>query len=216
VLDPTSLLVDAGPWVLAVVGLIVFIESGLLFPFLPGDSLLFTVGLLHVQLGLSLPVLILVVMAAAIAGDQAGYVIGRAAGRRWFREDARILKLSHLESAESFFTRYGGRALVLARFVPIVRTYTPLVAGAARYPYRKFVGWNVLGAVAWAVSVTLLGVWLGHVEFMAKNIDVLSVVIVLASVVPIGIEMLRHRRTAKKTQALGAEPEAAYAETTAD
>jgi membrane-associated protein len=216
VLDPTSLLVDAGPWVLAVVGLIVFIESGLLFPFLPGDSLLFTVGLLHVQLGLSLPVLILVVMAAAIAGDQAGYVIGRAAGRRWFREDARILKLSHLESAESFFTRYGGRALVLARFVPIVRTYTPLVAGAARYPYRKFVGWNVLGAVAWAVSVTLLGVWLGHVEFIAKNIDVLSVVIVLASVVPIGIEMLRHRRTAKKTQALGAEPEAAYAETTAD
>jgi membrane-associated protein len=216
VLDPTSLLVDAGPWVLAVVGLIVFIESGLLFPFLPGDSLLFTVGLLHVQLGLSLPVLILVVMAAAIAGDQAGYVIGRAAGRRWFREDARILKLSHLESAESFFTRYGGRALVLARFVPIVRTYTPLVAGAARYPYRKSVGWNVLGAVAWAVSVTLLGVWLGHVEFIAKNIDVLSVVIVLASVVPIGIEMLRHRRTAKKTQALGAEPEAAYAETTAD
>lgn len=215
-LDPTSLLVDAGPWVLAVVGLIVFIESGLLFPFLPGDSLLFTVGLLHVQLGLSLPVLILVVMVAAIAGDQAGYLIGRAVGRRWFREDARILKLSHLESAESFFTRYGGRALVLARFVPIVRTYTPLVAGAARYPYRKFVGWNVLGAVAWAVSVTLLGVWLGHVEFIAKNIDVLSVVIVLASVVPIGIEMLRHRRATKKTPATGAEPEAAYAETTAD
>lgn len=200
-LDPTSLLVDAGPWVLGVVGLIVFIESGLLFPFLPGDSLLFTVGLLHVQLGLSLPVLILVVMVAAIAGDQAGYMIGKAVGRKWFREDARILKLSHLESAEGFFTRYGGRALVLARFVPIVRTYTPLVAGAARYPYRKFLAWNVLGAVSWAVSVTLLGVWLGHVEFIAKNIDVLSVVIVLASVVPIGIEMLRQRGKAKETQA---------------
>ncbi|WP_138414805.1 DedA family protein [Sinomonas gamaensis] len=208
-LDPTSLLVDAGPWVLGVVGLIVFIESGLLFPFLPGDSLLFTVGLLHVQLGLSLPVLMLVVMLAAVAGDQAGYMIGRAVGRKWFREDARILKLSHLESAEGFFTRYGGRALVLARFVPIVRTYTPLVAGAARYPYRKFLAWNVLGAVSWAVSVTLLGVWLGHVEFIAKNIDVLSVVIVLASVVPIGIEMLRHRGKAKKAQAGSdsAEPE---------
>jgi membrane-associated protein len=208
-LDPTSLLVDAGPWVLGVVGLIVFIESGLLFPFLPGDSLLFTVGLLHVQLGLSLPVLMLVVMLAAVAGDQAGYMIGRAVGRKWFREDARILKLSHLESAEGFFARYGGRALALARFVPIVRTYTPLVAGAARYPYRKFLAWNVLGAVSWAVSVTLLGVWLGHVEFIAKNIDVLSVVIVLASVVPIGIEMLRHRGKAKKAQAGSdsAEPE---------
>jgi membrane-associated protein len=150
---------------------------------------------------------------AAIAGDQAGYMIGKAVGRKWFREDARILKLSHLESAEGFFTRYGGRALVLARFVPIVRTYTPLVAGAARYPYRKFLAWNVLGAVSWAVSVTLLGVWLGHVEFIAKNIDVLSVVIVLASVVPIGIEMLRHRGKAKETQATSpnasakAEPE---------
>lgn len=205
-LDPTSLLVDAGPWVLGVVGLIVFIESGLLFPFLPGDSLLFTVGLLHVQLGLSLPVLILVVMVAAIAGDQAGYMIGRAVGKRWFREDAKVLKLSHLASAEAFFERYGGRALVLARFVPIVRTYVPLVAGMARYPYRRFVGWNVIGAVAWAVSVTMLGVWLGHVEFIKKNIDVLSVLIVLASVVPIGIEALRHRRNARKAREAAVDP----------
>lgn len=220
-LDPTALLVDAGPWVLGVVGLIVFIESGLLFPFLPGDSLLFTVGLLHAQLGISLPVLILVVMVAAVAGDQAGYLIGRAVGKRWFREDAKILKLSHLESAESFFGRYGGRALVLARFVPIVRTYVPLVAGMARYPYRRFVGWNVIGAVAWAVSVTLLGVWLGHVDFIKKNIDVLSVLIVAASVIPIGIEALRHRRKAKKAreaEAAGAaaEPVEAYAENSAD
>ncbi|WP_415856157.1 DedA family protein [Sinomonas sp. G460-2] len=220
-LDPTSLLVDAGPWVLGVVGLIVFIESGLLFPFLPGDSLLFTVGLLHAQLGLSLPMLILVVMVAAVAGDQAGYLLGRAVGKRWFREDAKVLKLSHLESAESFFERYGGRALVLARFVPIVRTYVPLVAGMARYPYRRFIGWNVIGAVAWAVSVTMLGVWLGHVEFIKKNIDVLSVLIVLASVVPIGFEALRHRRNAKKAREAEAaraeaEPVEAYAESSAD
>ncbi|MCH6471003.1 DedA family protein [Sinomonas terrae] len=217
-MDPTSLLVGAGPWVLGVVALIVFVESGLLFPFLPGDSLLFTVGLLHAQLGLSLPVLILVVAVAAIAGDQAGYMLGKAVGRRWFKEDAKILKLSHLESAESFFSRYGGRALVLARFVPIVRTYTPLVAGAAKYPYRKFIGWNVLGAVAWAVSVTLVGVWLGHVEFIKNNIDVLSVLIVVVSVVPIGIEALRHRRAAKKAGAgqpeKAADEENRYAEAT--
>ncbi|MDQ4490417.1 VTT domain-containing protein [Sinomonas sp. ASV486] len=195
-LDPTALLVGAGPWVLGVVALIVFIESGLLFPFLPGDSLLFTVGLLHAQLGLSLPVLMLVVAIAAVAGDQAGYLIGRFVGKRWFREDARILKLSYLDSADEFFGRYGGRALVLARFVPIVRTYVPLAAGMAHYPYRKFLGWNVLGGVAWSISVTLLGVWLGHVEFIAKNIDILSVLIVAASVIPIGIEVIRRRRKA--------------------
>ncbi|BCT75654.1 membrane protein [Sinomonas cyclohexanicum] len=199
-LDPTALLTGAGPWVLGVVALIVFIESGLLFPFLPGDSLLFTVGLLHAQLGLSLPVLILVVAVAAVAGDQAGYLLGKVVGKRWFREDARVLKLSHLASAEEFFGRYGGRALVLARFVPIVRTYTPLVAGMAHYPYRKFLGWNVLGGVAWAVSITLLGVWLGHVEFIAKNIDVLSVLIVAASVIPIGIEIVRRRLRGAKAE----------------
>ncbi|MDP9883437.1 membrane-associated protein [Sinomonas atrocyanea] len=195
-LDPTALLTGAGPWVLGVVALMVFIESGLLFPFLPGDSLLFTVGLLHVQLGLSLPVLMLVVAAAAVAGDQAGYLLGRFVGKRWFRADARVLKLSYLDSAEEFFGRYGGRALVLARFVPIVRTFIPLAAGMAHYPYRRFIGWNVLGGVAWAVSITLLGVWLGHVEFIAKNIDILSVLIVAASVIPIGLEIWRRRRKA--------------------
>ena len=195
-LDPTALLTGAGPWVLGVVALLVFIESGLLFPFLPGDSLLFTVGLLHAQLGLSLPVLMLVVAAAAVGGDQAGYLLGRFVGKRWFRADARVLKLSDLDSAEEFFGRYGGRALVLARFVPIVRTYVPLAAGMAHYPYRRFVGWNVLGGVAWAVSITLLGVWLGHVEFIAKNIDILSVLIVAASVIPIGLEIWRRRRKA--------------------
>ncbi|AMM32253.1 alkaline phosphatase [Sinomonas atrocyanea] len=195
-LDPTALLTGAGPWVLGVVALMVFIESGLLFPFLPGDSLLFTVGLLHAQLGLSLPVLMLVVAAAAVGGDQAGYLLGRFVGKRWFRADARVLKLSYLDSAEEFFGRYGGRALVLARFVPIVRTYVPLAAGMAHYPYRRFVGWNVLGGVAWSVSITLLGVWLGHVEFIAKNIDILSVLIVAASVIPIALEIWRRRRKA--------------------
>jgi membrane-associated protein len=199
-LDPTALLIGAGPWVLGVVALMVFIESGLLFPFLPGDSLLFTVGLLHAQLGLSLPVLILVVAAAAVGGDQAGYLIGRLVGKRWFSADAKVLKLSYLDSAEEFFGRYGGRALVLARFAPIARTYVPLVAGMAHYPYRRFIGWNVLGGIAWSVSITLLGVWLGHVEFIAKNIDILSILIVAASVIPIGLEIVRRRRKAAQPE----------------
>ncbi|UXM93638.1 DedA family protein [Paenarthrobacter sp. JL.01a] len=200
-LDPAALLQGLGPATLAVVALMVFIESGVLFPFLPGDSLLFTAGLLHQQLDLTLPVLITVVTAAAIAGDQVGYLLGRRFGRRWFSDDARVLKTSHLAKAEDFFQRRGGPALILARFVPVVRTFAPLSAGMARYHYKSFALWNVTGAILWAGSVTLLGSWLGHFEVVAKNIDVIAVAMVLVSVLPWGIECLKRRRarTAKSS-----------------
>ncbi|MCX2749043.1 VTT domain-containing protein [Arthrobacter sp. MI7-26] len=196
-LDPTTLLQGLGPAALGVVALIVFIESGLLFPFLPGDSLLFTTGLLHQQLQLELPVLIAVVSAAAIAGDQIGYMLGRKFGRRWFKDDARVLKTAHLDKAEEFFKRRGGPAIVLARFVPIVRTFAPLSAGIARYNYKSFTLWNIAGAVIWGTSVTLLGSWLGHYEFIANNIDAIAVIMVLVSVLPWGVELLKKRRKVK-------------------
>ncbi|GAB2716809.1 VTT domain-containing protein [Arthrobacter bambusae] len=196
-LDPATLLQGLGPAALGVVALIVFIESGLLFPFLPGDSLLFTTGLLHQQLQLELPVLIAVVSAAAIAGDQIGYMLGRKFGRRWFKDDARILKSAHLDTAEEFFKRRGGPAIVLARFVPIVRTFAPLSAGIARYDYKSFTLWNIAGAVIWGTSVTLLGSWLGHYEFIANNIDAIAVIMVLVSVLPWGVEFLKKRRKVK-------------------
>jgi membrane-associated protein len=199
--DLTSLLAGSGPWLIAIVAVIMFIESGFLFPFLPGDTLLFTLGVLGVHLPLPLPVLVLVAALAAIAGGEVGYLIGRVVGRRWFRQDARVLKLKHLEGAEGFFARYGGRALALARFVPIARTYTPVVAGAARYHRGAFLAWNIVGAVIWTIAVTLVGMWLGHVEFVAKNIDVLATLIVLASVAPIGIEALRRRAKARTREA---------------
>jgi membrane-associated protein len=192
--DPAGLLQGLGPAALGVIAAMVFIESGVLFPFLPGDSLLFTAGLLHRELHLTLPVLIGVVAAAAVAGDQVGYMLGRKFGRKWFTEDARVLKTSHLNRAEEFFGRHGGAAIVMARFVPIVRTYAPLAAGIARYRYRAFTLWNITGALAWAVSVTLLGTWLGHFEIIANNIDAIAVVMVLASVLPWGIEFLKRRR----------------------
>lgn len=195
-LDPASLLEGLGPAALGVIAAMVFIESGVLFPFLPGDSLLFTAGLLHQQLQLALPVLIGVITAAAIAGDQVGYIIGRKFGRRWFKDDARILKTAHLTATEDFFRRHGGAAVVLARFVPMVRTFAPLTAGAARYHYRSFALWNIVGAAVWATSVTLLGTWLGHYEIVAKNIDVIAVVMVLVSVVPWVVEFLKRRRKA--------------------
>jgi membrane-associated protein len=203
-LDPASLLEGLGPAALGVIAAMVFVESGVLFPFLPGDSLLFTAGLLHQQLQLALPLLIGVITAAAIAGDQVGYMLGRTFGRRWFKDDARILKTARLTATEDFFRRHGGAAVVLARFVPMVRTFAPLTAGMARYEYKAFTLWNIVGALAWATSVTLLGTWLGHYEIVAKNIDVIAVVMVLVSVVPWVIEFLKRRRNNSRAAAASA------------
>ena len=204
VMDPAALLSGLGPATLAVVALIVFIESGLLFPFLPGDSLLFTAGLLHNQLNLSLPELIGVVVLAAVTGDQVGYLLGRKFGRRWFKDDARILKTKYLTETEEFFAKRGGWAIVLARFVPIVRTYAPLVAGVANYDHKKFTLWNIAGALGWAGSITLLGTWLGHYEIVSKNIDVIAVALVLVSVLPGVISFLLKRRAAASGTLLSA------------
>ncbi|TDS79727.1 membrane-associated protein [Amnibacterium kyonggiense] len=193
-----SLLEGVGPWALAVIAVFVFIESGLLFPFLPGDSLLVTAGLTHQALGLSVPLIAAVAFVAAAAGDQVGYLLGDKVGARLFKDDARILKTARLRETEAFFQKYGGRALVLGRFVPVIRTYVPLAAGSARYPYRRFLPWNLLGAFLWAVGVTVVGSLLGGVPFIANNIDVLLSVIVLLSVLPIVIDQVRKRILARR------------------
>lgn len=200
--DPSTLLQGLGPSALLVIAALVFIESGVLFPFLPGDSLLFTAGLLHKQLSLPLWLLIGVVVIAAIAGDQVGYWLGRRFGRRWFKDNARILKTKHLHQTENFFARRGAAAVVLSRFVPIIRTYAPLVAGTANYDYKKFTTWNIVGAITWSVSIILIGNFLGRFEFIANNIDVIAVLIILVSILPSGIAFLRSRRKGKE---LGAE-----------
>lgn len=178
----------------------VFAESGLLIGFfLPGDSLLFTAGLLVSTRDVLPPlwVLIPLIAVAAIVGDQVGYAIGRKAGPRVFqRPESRLFRPEYVEKAYAFFDRYGGRAVVLARFVPIVRTFTPVVAGVSAMSYRTFVTYNVLGGVLWSVSVTVLGYYLGQVDFVAANIELILVGIVALSVVPIAIELLRHRHRA--------------------
>lgn len=199
-LDPTTLLDDLGPWALSGISLIIFIESGVLFPFLPGDSLLVTAGLLHESLGLSVAVIAICAFVAAALGDQVGYFLGNRFGRRLFTDDARILKTAHLREAEAFFARHGGKALILGRFVPIVRTYVPLAAGTSRYRYRSFLLWNLVGAALWAGGLTVLGSLLGGLPIVAENIDVLAVVIVLVSVGPIVISGL-HRRSMNRKRA---------------
>jgi membrane-associated protein len=193
-LDPTALLEGSGPWVLAVIMAIIFIETGLLFPFLPGDSLIFTAALLSTGLGLPLPLLIAAVAVAAILGDTVGYAIGKRFARRLFTPDARILKTRYLEKADAFFAKYGPHSLVLARFVPIVRTFVPPVVGMSEMPYRRFLLWNAIGGVLWALLLSIAGFYLGQIAVIADNVDLIAVAIVVLSVVPIVMAVLRGPR----------------------
>ena len=190
-ISPGPLLHALGPWALVGIAVMVFIESGVLFPFLPGDSLILTAVLLHTQLGLSPLAIAVVAFAAAVAGDQTGYRLGHRYGRRFFKDDARVLTGPRLGEAERFFDRYGPVSLVLARFVPIVRTFVPLVAGTTRLGYRRFVVWNVIGALLWVAGLTVVAVVLGGIPFVAHNIDLLAVVVVVVSLIPIGTAALR-------------------------
>lgn len=198
--NPDDLLISMGPWVLVGVALIVFIESGVLFPVLPGDSLIFAAGLLHQQLGLNMWVLIGVVLVTAFLGAQVGYWIGHRWGRQWFKPDAKILKTKYLEQAEAFFNKYGGRALVLGRFVPFVRTFVPLAAGAARLPYSRFLAFNTLGSVLWGAGVTWAGSALGGVEFVHDNLSVIVILIVFVSLIPMVVEALLQRRKSAREE----------------
>ena len=200
-MDAATLLEAFGPWVIAGIALVVFIESGVLFPFLPGDSLLVTAAILRDELHVSIWLLLIVGIAAAIAGDQVGYWLGHRFGRGLFKEDARILKLEYLHSAEDFFHKHGPLALVLGRFVPIVRTYIPVAAGTAGMPYRHFVGWNIGGAVAWVLSMNLIGVFLGHIPGIADSIEKIMLLIIVISVAPIAIKALHSYIPGKKKSA---------------
>ncbi|OLZ64741.1 hypothetical protein AV521_34600 [Streptomyces sp. IMTB 2501] len=198
-LDPNTLLDNFGIWGLL---LVVFAESGLLIGFfLPGDSLLFTCGLLITSHQLKFPLwgAIALICLAAILGDQAGYMFGTKVGPSLFnRPDSRLFKQENVTKAHEFFEKYGPKSLVLARFVPVVRTFTPIVAGVSGMKYRSFLIFNVIGGVLWGAGVTLLGSWLGNIGFVKNNIEAILILIVLVSVVPIAIEFLRARSKEKK------------------
>ncbi len=187
---------------------VVFVESGLLVGFLlPGDSLLFTAGLLSSTGTLpDLWILLVTIPIAAIAGDQVGYAIGRKAGPAVFnRPDSRFFRQEYVERSEEFFERYGARTIVIARFVPIVRTLAPVMAGVSRMNYRTFVIYNVIGGIAWGVGLTTLGYFLGQVQFVHDNIEPIILGIVALSFIPIAAELLRVRRARPPQVAEGKE-----------
>lgn len=209
VFDVENFLQQIGVWCLPAIGLIVFIESGVLFPFLPGDSLLVTAAALHNPLGLNIWTIILVACVAAVAGDQVGFWLGRRFGRKLFKDDARVLRTDRLKLAEDFFEKRGPMALVVGRYVPIVRTYVPVAAGTANMRYRHFVVWNILGALTWVFSMCGVGYFLGHIPGVTHNIERIILLIVAISIAPPIISAIRSYMEAKrKAQSLDTTEEA--------
>lgn len=199
--------------------LIIFAESGLFFGFfLPGDSLLFFTGFLTSPAALesstfgefaaqlpSIWVILPCLFVAAVLGDQVGYMFGQKVGGALFRrKDSRLFKQEYLVKAHNFFEKHGPKSIFLARFVPIVRTFTPIVAGVSDMHYSTFVRWNVLGGFVWAVGITTLGHFLGQVSFIRDNIDYAIITVIAISLLPVFIEFLRHRNDAKAEPAVQA------------
>jgi membrane-associated protein len=204
-MDPSYLLNTYGIWVAV---LVVFIECGLLFPILPGDSLLFTIGVFIASgtLHMNLFVACAIFTVAAFLGNVVGYEIGRVVGPPIYQRDGRILKREYFDKTQEFFEKYGNKALVLGRFVPIVRTFITLVAGVGRMDRRRFFTWSALGAVLWASGVTILGYFLGGIDLIKHNIEAALMLIVAVSVLPMLVEYLRHRSATKKAASAAPAP----------
>jgi membrane-associated protein len=203
-LDPQYLLDRFGDYALWGAAAVIFAECGLLIGFfLPGDSLLFTVGLLVSQDKISFPLWVccLVLFVAAMLGNACGYAIGAKAGPRIFqRENSRLFKEKYVDKTHDFFETYGNRAIVLARFVPIVRTFITVMAGVGRMGFRRFMVYSAVGGALWALGVTVLGFYLGQIDMVRNNIEAMLLAIVLISVIPIAIEFLRARASQKVAQ----------------
>jgi membrane-associated protein len=191
---------------------IIFAESGLFFGFfLPGDSLLITAGALAAlpTSPFNIWVLCIVLFVAAVLGDNVGYWFGKKTGPRIFsREDSRFFKQKYLRDARDFYDRHGGKAIVLARFAPFVRTFAPIVAGAVDMPYRRFFGYNLIGGFLWAVGITLIGYFFGNIPFVRNNLEVAIIVIIILSLLPLVIHHFSERRKAQEERSVGAQTEA--------
>ena len=184
-----------GLWIYAILFLVIFCETGLVvMPFLPGDSLLFIAGAVAAGGGMDPVLLAGLLMLAAILGDSTNYVIGRTAGERLFSNpNSKIFRRDYLQKTHDFYDKHGGKPVTLARFLPILRTFAPFVAGIAKMPYPRFFGFSVLGTVFWVGGLVTLGYFFGNVPFIKKNLSLLVVFIILLSLVPMIISVFRSR-----------------------
>jgi len=214
-LKPETLIASFGAFAMIGVCIIVFVETGLLVGFfLPGDSLLFVTGLMVSSGAIVFPLAdstfvvpvwlaCAMISASAWLGDQTGYWIGRKAGPAIFnKSESKFFSQKNVSRTNSFFERYGARAIILAHFVPVMRTFVPVAAGIGEMPYRKFLKYNIIGVLGWGTGVTLLGFFLGKIPFVAQHVEYFTIGFVVISTVPILLELLRARREHKTEQLL--------------
>ncbi len=206
-MDPQWLLNRFGSQFFWVGAVIVFIECGLLFPILPGDSLLFAVGLFIARgdIGINIVAACVILSLAAFLGNVVGYEIGRAIGGRLYERNGRFINQANFAKTHDFFEKYGNKALVMGRFVPIVRTFITVVAGVGRMERRRFFFWSAVGAVLWATGLTMLGYFLGGIDFIHDHLEAAILVIVAISVLPMVVEYVRHRRSAAHSNGVASD-----------
>jgi membrane-associated protein len=192
-------------WTYAIIFLIIFCETGLVVtPFLPGDSLIFAAGAIAAREGIAIDVhlLALVLFAAAVIGDTCNYEIGRFFGQKLFSNpNSKIFKQEYLEKTHNFYRKYGGKTIIIARFVPIVRTFAPFVAGMGKMHYTYFISYNVIGGAAWVAIFCYVGYFFGNVPFVQQHFGVIAIAIIIISVLPAIIEVIREQRKIKKAKA---------------
>jgi len=194
----TELIRDYGGWTYGILFAIIFCETGLVVtPFLPGDSLLFATGALAAGGAMNVGFLWVLLVVAAILGDSVNYAIGKAVGTRVFKPDARVLKTEYLRRTEEFYAKYGGKTIIIARFIPIVRTYAPFVAGACAMNYAKFITYNVIGGIVWITGFLFAGYFFGNIPAVKDNFGLVIIVIIGLSVLPGVFEYFKSRRAAR-------------------
>jgi membrane-associated protein len=194
----TELIRDYGGWTYGILFAIIFCETGLVVtPFLPGDSLLFATGALAAGGAMNVAFLWVLLCVAAVLGDSVNYAIGKAVGTRVFKPDARVLKTEYLRRTEEFYAKYGGKTIIIARFIPIVRTYAPFVAGACAMNYAKFITYNIIGGVVWITGFLFAGYFFGNIPAVKDNFGLVIIVIILLSVLPGVYEYFKSRRAAR-------------------
>ncbi len=192
----SAIIQQFGAWTYAILFAVIFIETGLvIMPFLPGDSLLFAAGTFAALGALDVRLLIAFLAVAAVIGDTVNYWIGHRIGEKAFsREDARFFKKEYLDRTHAFYEKHGGKTIIIARFVPIIRTFAPFVAGIGKMSYGRFLSFNVIGGVGWVVLLVGTGYFFGNIPFVRKNFSIAILAIILISTVPIAVEYFRHRK----------------------
>ncbi len=197
----TEIIAQYGAWTLGILFFVIFMETGFVVtPFLPGDSLIFAAATFAARGALNPWAIFILLSLAAVAGDTANYWIGHRIGARAYTGQIKWIKKEYMERTHRFFEKHGGKTIFLARFVPIVRTFAPFVAGVSRMSYGFFIRWNVIGGISWVAIFTALGYFFGNIPFVQKNFELVIVAIILISVVPVFVEAWKARRELQMSQ----------------